>query len=60
MTDGNAAEKSLEIADPVPVGIHIGADGETIEHAVLVPEVVDHGAGSPVRSAFGLGRHAAR
>ena len=35
-------QQALEIADAVAVGIHIGADGEAIEHAVLVPEVVDH------------------
>ena len=36
------AQQALEIADAVAVGVHIGADGETIEYAVLVPEVVDH------------------
>ncbi|MGY3078449.1 hypothetical protein ACVWZZ_004857 [Bradyrhizobium sp. LM6.10] len=35
-------QQSLEIADAVAVGIHIGADGQAIEHAVLVPEIVDH------------------
>ena len=37
-------QQALEIADAVAVGIHIGADGQAIDHAVLVPEVVDHGA----------------
>ena len=46
-------QQALEIADAVAVGVHIGADGKAIEHAVLVPEVVDH-AGRPDRSAFGV------
>ena len=36
------AQQSLEIADAVSIGIHIGADGKTIEDAILVPEIVDH------------------
>ena len=35
-------QQALEIADAVAIGIHIGADGKAIDHAVLVPEVVDH------------------
>ena len=35
-------QHALEIADAVAIGVHIGADGQTIEHAVLVPEIVDH------------------
>jgi hypothetical protein len=35
-------QQPLEVADTVAVGVHIGADGETIENAVLVPKVVDH------------------
>ena len=35
--------QALEIADAVAVGIHVGADGQAIDHAVLVPEIVDHG-----------------
>ena len=34
--------QSLEIADAVAVGIHIGADGQAIDNGVLVPEIVDH------------------
>jgi hypothetical protein len=45
------AQQSLEVADAVAIGVHIGADGQTIKDAVFVPEVVDHGRGSPVRSA---------
>jgi hypothetical protein len=37
-------QQSLEIADAVVIGVHIGANGEAIDHAVLVPEVVDHRA----------------
>ena len=37
-------QQALEIADAVAIGVHIGADGEAIDHAVLVPEVVDHEA----------------
>ena len=36
------SQQAFEIADAVAIGVHIGADGEAIEHAVLVPEVVDH------------------
>ena len=35
-------QQSLEIADAVAIGVHIGADGKAIEDGVLVPEVVDH------------------
>jgi len=35
-------QQPLEVADTVAIGVHIGADGETIEHAVLVLKVVDH------------------
>ena len=42
------AQQSLEITNAIAIGIHIGADRQAIEYAVLVPEVVDH-AGSPVR-----------
>jgi hypothetical protein len=38
------AHQTLEIADAVAVGIHIGSDGQTIDHCVLVPKVVDHRA----------------
>ena len=41
-------QQSFEIADAVAIGIHVGADGQAIDHAILVPEVVDHGA-VPVR-----------
>ena len=37
-------QQAPEIADAVAVGVHIGADGKAIDHAVLVPEVVDHRA----------------
>ena len=36
------AHESLEVADAVAVGVHIGADGKAIDDRVLVPEVVDH------------------
>jgi hypothetical protein len=43
-------QQALEIADAVAVGVHIGANGKTIENSVLVPEVVDHPRQpSPVR-----------
>jgi len=43
-------QQALEVADAVAVGVHIGADGKTIENCVLVPEVVDHQRqSSPVR-----------
>ena len=35
-------QQALEVADAVAIGIHIGADGKAIDHAVLVPEIVDH------------------
>ena len=46
-----------EIADPVAIGIHIGADRQAVEDRVLVPEVVDHGG--PARKLT-LGKHAGR
>ncbi len=39
-------QQAFEIADPVAIGIHIGADGKAIDDAVLVPEIVNH-AGQP-------------
>ncbi|MFK4562285.1 hypothetical protein ABIF95_004815 [Bradyrhizobium ottawaense] len=36
------AEQALEVADAVTVGVHIGADGKAVDHAILVPEIVDH------------------
>src|SRR5262245_38886778 len=41
------AHQSLEVADAVAVGIHVGSNGQAVDHRVLVPEVVDHRA-SPV------------
>src|SRR5437870_6149745 len=52
------AQQALEIADAIAVGIHIGADGEAVDHAVLVPEVVDHRAAltGPPRNLVSSGR----
>ena len=36
-----AAHQSREVADPVSVGVHEGADGQAVDDPVLVPEVVD-------------------
>jgi hypothetical protein len=36
------SQQSLEIADTIAVGVHIAADRQTIEDAILEPEVVDH------------------
>jgi hypothetical protein len=36
------AHQAGEIADAVAVGIHVGSDGEAVDHRVLVPEIVDH------------------
>jgi hypothetical protein len=36
------AHQTLEVADAVAVGIHIGSDGQAIDHCVLVPKVVNH------------------
>src|SRR6185437_9059516 len=45
--------QTLEIADAVAVGVHIGADGEAIYYAVLVPEIIDHAeAAFLVRTRF--------
>src|SRR6202012_3261685 len=51
------AQQSLEIADAVAISIHIGADGKTIEDAVLVPEIVDHQTSLPadLRAAISKG-----
>ncbi len=35
-------QQPLEIADAVAIGIHIGANRQTIEDGILVPKVVDH------------------
>src|SRR5258708_39340331 len=35
-------QQAFEVADAVTVGVHIGADGKTVEHGIFVPEVVDH------------------
>src|SRR5690242_16722464 len=35
--------EARKITYPVAIGIHVGADGETIDDRVLVPEIVDHG-----------------
>ena len=37
-----AAHQPLEVADPVPIGIHVGADRQAVDHRILVPEVIDH------------------
>jgi len=37
-----APQQSREISDAVAVGVHEAADGQAIDHCVLVPEVVDH------------------
>jgi hypothetical protein len=42
-----AAHQAAEITDTVGVGIHVGADGQTVEDRVLVPEVLDHQPGRP-------------
>ena len=36
------SQQALEITHPVAVGVHICADGEAIDDAVLVPKVIDH------------------
>src|SRR5262245_27409501 len=38
-----AAHQSLEIADAVCVGIHVGSNRQAIDHGILVPKVIDHG-----------------
>ncbi len=35
-------QQPLEIADAVAIGIHIGANRQTIQDGILVPKVVDH------------------
>ena len=35
-------QQALEIADAVAIGVHVGADRQAIDNAVLVPEVIDH------------------
>ena len=37
-----AALQAFEVADTVAIGVHVGRDRKAIEHAVFVPEVVDH------------------
>src|SRR3569833_2976688 len=42
------AQEALEVADAVAVGVHIGADRQAIDHAVLVPEIVEHARAASV------------
>jgi hypothetical protein len=35
-------QQPFEVADSVPIGIHIGPDGQAIEYAVLVPKIINH------------------
>jgi len=35
-------QQPFEVADAVAIGIHIGANRKAIEHAVLVPKIVNH------------------
>ena len=37
------AHQTLEVADAVAVGIHVGSNRQAIDHRVLVPKVIDHG-----------------
>src|SRR6185437_10969044 len=36
------SQQLFEVADALAVGVHIGPNGQAIEHAVLVPEIVNH------------------
>jgi hypothetical protein len=36
--------QTLEVADPVAVGVHVSSHRQTIDHRVLVPKVTDHRA----------------
>src|SRR6266540_662214 len=38
------AHQTLEVADAVAVGIHVGSNRQAIDYRVLVPKVVDHRA----------------
>ncbi len=37
------AHQTLEVADAVGVGIHVGSNRQAIDHCILVPKVIDHG-----------------
>src|SRR5215472_7885437 len=37
------AHQTLEVADAVAVGIHVGSNRQAIDHRILVPKIVDHG-----------------
>jgi hypothetical protein len=52
------AHQTLEVADAVAVGIHVGSNRQAIDHRVLVPKVVDHGTRSDQNAlgAFSLPR----
>ena len=39
------AHQTLEVPNTVAIRIHIGGDRQTVHHRVLVPEIIDHGAG---------------
>jgi hypothetical protein len=40
--------ETLEIADAIPIGIHIRRHRQTINYRVLVPEIVDHELNAPL------------
>src|SRR6266850_8209787 len=39
----------LKVADSIPVCIHEGGNGETIDHSVLVPKVINHWRGTNLK-----------
>jgi hypothetical protein len=47
-------QQSLEVADAIAVGVHIGADRKAVENRVLVPEIVDHAGIALDSSVTGL------
>ena len=53
-----AAHQPLEIADAVSVRIHVGSDGEAIDHRVFVPKIVDHPAARRIEPTNRLKRTA--
>jgi hypothetical protein len=44
-------EKALEVTHSVTIRIHVGGGGKTIEDCVLVPQIVDHCACCPRKTA---------
>src|SRR5262249_18518984 len=42
--------QALEITDAIPIGVHVGPDGQAIDDGVLVPKIFDHHTAAEILS----------